>query len=163
MANFSFDIVSEIDRQELVNAIDQVKKEVANRYDFKGIDINIKLEDEFLTLLVPDEFKLKALLEIIQSKILRRGLSLKILGEQKQESASGGSLRVIIKLVAGIDQEKAKKINKIIRGEMPKIKTQIQGEAIRIVSNSKDELQVIIQLLKDNPNIDLPLQFTNFR
>lgn len=163
MVNFSFDIVSEIDRQELVNAIDQVKKEVANRYDFKGIDINIKLEDEFLTLLVPDEFKLKALLEIIQSKILRRGLSLKILGEQKQESASGGSLRVIIKLVAGIDQEKAKKINKIIREEMPKIKTQIQGEAIRVVSNSKDELQVIIQLLKDNPNIDLPLQFTNFR
>ena len=163
MANFSFDIVSEINRQELVNAIDQVKKEVANRYDFKGIDINIKLEDEFLTLLVPDEFKLKALLEIIQSKILRRGLSLKILGEQKQESASGGSLRVIIKLIAGIDQEKAKKINKIISEEMPKIKTQIQGEAIRVVSNSKNELQVIIQLLKDNPNIDLPLQFTNFR
>ena len=163
MANFSFDIVSEIDRQELVNAIDQVKKEVANRYDFKGLDINIKLEDEFLTLLVPDEYKLKALLEIIQSKILRRGLSLKILGEQKQERASGGSLRVIIRLIAGIDQEKAKKINKIIRAEMPKIKTQIQGEAIRVVSNNKDELQVIIQLLKDNPNIDLPLQFTNFR
>lgn len=163
MANFSFDIVSEIDRQELVNAIDQVRKEIATRYDFKGIDIEIKLEDESLTLLVPDEYKLKALLEIIQSKILRRGLSLKILGEQKKEQASGGSLRVIIKLVAGIDQEKAKKINKIIREELPKIKTQIQGEAIRVVSGSKNELQIVMQLLKDNPNINLPLQFTNYR
>ncbi len=163
MANFSFDIVSEIDRQELVNAIDQVKKEVANRYDFKGLNIDIKLEEESLTLLVPDEFKLNALLEIIQSKILRRGLSLKILGEQKQEPATGGSLRVVINLVAGIDQEKAKKINKMIREDMPKVKTQIQGEAIRIVSNSKNELQDVMQLVKDNPNIDLPLQFTNFR
>ena len=163
MANFSFDIVSEINQQELINALDQTRKEIATRYDFKGIDIDIKLEDKKLTLLVPDEYKLKALIEIIQSKMLRRGLSLKILGEKKQEKASGGALRVVIDLVEGIDKEKAKKINKLIKEAMPKIKTQIQGETIRVVSSSKNELQDVIQLLKDTPSLDTPLQFTNYR
>jgi len=163
MANFSFDIVSEIDQQELNNALDQTKKEIANRYDFKGIDIDIKLEDKNLILQVPDEYKLNALLEIIKSKMIRRGLSLKILGDQKQEKASGGSLRVTIKLVEGVDQEQAKKINKLIRDFAPKIKTQIQGEAVRVVSNSKNELQDIIQMLKTNESINIPLQFTNYR
>jgi len=95
--------------------------------------------------------------------MLRRGLSLKILGEKKQEKASGGALRVVIDLVEGIDKEKAKKINKLIKEAMPKIKTQIQGEAIRVISSSKNELQDVIQLLKDTPSLDTPLQFTNYR
>lgn len=163
MANSSFDIVSEIDQQELVNALDQTRKEVVARYDFKDIAVEIKHDNGKLILIVPDEFKYNALMEIIQSKIMRRGLSLKILGERSQEKASGGNLRTTIQLVEGIDQDKAKKILKIIRETMPKIKTQIQGNAIRVVSSSKDELQAVMQLLKDNPIIGIPLQFINYR
>ncbi len=163
MANSSFDIVSEIDQQELVNALDQTRKEVVTRYDFKDIVVEIKHDDDKLILMTPDEFKYKAVMEIIQSKIIRRGLSLKILGERKQEKASGGNLRTTIQLVEGIDQDKAKKISKIIRETIPKIKTQIQGDAIRVISSSKDELQSVMQLLKDNPVIGIPLQFTNYR
>jgi len=163
MANLSFDIVSEIDQQELANALDQTRKEVITRYDFKDIAVEIKHDDGKLILLTPDEFKYKALDEIIKSKIIRRGLSLKILGERKHEKASGGSLRTIIQLVEGIDQDKAKKISKIIRETMPKVKTQIQGDVVRVTSSSKDELQAVMQLLKDNPVVDIPLQFTNYR
>jgi uncharacterized protein YajQ (UPF0234 family) len=163
MANSSFDIVSEIDQQELVNALDQTRKEIATRYDFKDIAVEIKHDDGKLILMTPDEFKYKALMEIIQSKIIRRGLSLKILGEHKQEKASGGNLRTTIQLVGGIDQDKAKKISKIIRETMPKIKIQIQGDTIRVVSSSKDELQAIMTLIKDNPVVGIPLQFINYR
>lgn len=163
MADASFDIVSEINYQELNNALDQVRKEIANRYDFKGVDVDIKLDDQHLILNVPDDYKLTALMEIIKSKMIRRGLDLNILGDQKKEAASGGSIRMTIILVEGIDQESAKKINKLIREELPKVKTVVQGATIRVSSKSRDELQYIIKLLKDNPNLKLPLQFTNYR
>jgi len=102
-------------------------------------------------------------MEIIHSKLIRRGLDLHILGEQKTEPASGGSIRTIIKLMEGIDQESAKKINKLIREQLPKIKTVIQGETIRVSSKSRDDLQSVMQLLKDNKDFDLPLQFINYR
>lgn len=163
MADSSFDIVSEINHQELNNALDQTRKELATRYDFKGIIAEIKLDDNQLTITVPDEYKFKALMEIIHSKMIRRGLDLNILGEQKTEPASGGSIRTIIKLIEGIDQESAKKINKLIREQLPKIKTVIQGDTIRVSSKSRDELQSVMQLLKANSGLNLPLQFINYR
>lgn len=162
-ADFSFDITSEIDRQELNNALDQARKEIATRYDFKGVAVDIKLDEDKLTLTVPDEYKFKAVVDIIQSKLLRRGLDLRILGEQKQESASGGNLRVIIQLASGINQDQAKQINKIIREQMPKTKTVIQGDTIRVSSKNKDELQAVMRLLRDSSAFNIPLQFTNYR
>ena len=163
MADSSFDIVSEINHQELNNALDQTRKELATRYDFKGIITEIKLDDNQLIITVPDEYKFKALMEIIHSKMIRRGLDLNILGEQKTEPASGGSIRTVIKLVEGIDQESAKKINKLIRDQLPKVKTVIQGDTIRVSSKSRDELQSVMQLLKANSDLNLPLQFINYR
>ena len=163
MADSSFDIVSEINYQELNNALDQTRKELATRYDFKDIIAEIKLEDNQLTITVPDEYKLKALMDIIHSKMIHRGLDLHILGEQKTEPASGGSIRTVIQLVEGINQESAKKINKLIREQLPKIKTVIQGDTIRVSSKSRDELQSVMQLLKDNSDLGLPLQFINYR
>lgn len=163
MADFSFDIVSEINWQELNNALDQVRREIATRYDFKGIAVEIKIDDGQLVITAPDRYKFKALMEIIKSKLISRGLNLKILGEEKIENASGGNIRVIIKLIEGITQDQIKRINKIIREQMPRIKTTVQGMAIRVSSRSKNELQEIIQLLVNNPAINIPLQFVNYR
>lgn len=163
MADFSFDIVSEINWQELNNALDQVRREIATRYDFKGIEVEIKIDDGQLVITAPDRYKFKALMEIIKSKLISRGLNLKILGEEKIEKASGGNIRVIIKLIEGITQDQIKRINKMIREQMPRIKTTVQGMAIRVSSRSKNELQEIIQLLGNNPAINIPLQFVNYR
>lgn len=159
----SFDIVSEINRQELSNALDQVRREVATRYDFKGLTVEIKEETDKLIILVPDEYKYTALMEMLKTKLIRRGLSLKILGEEHKEAATGSSLRVTIKLVEGVEGDVAKLINKLIRGSFPKIKSAIQGPTIRVTSKSRDELQAIMKLLEDSPEIKAPLQFTNYR
>lgn len=163
MADHSFDIVSEIDRQELTNALDQARKELAVRYDFRGVDTEIKSEEKQLIITTADEYKLKAVRDILESKILNRGLDLKILGEPKNEPASGGAIRSTIPLVAGISSEVAKKINKTIRDKFPKIKTQVQGEEIRVSGSKIDELQGIMQFLKNTDEISIPLQFTNYR
>ncbi|MEA1909963.1 MAG: YajQ family cyclic di-GMP-binding protein [Patescibacteria group bacterium] len=162
-SEFSFDIVSEIDQQELTNALDQVRREITGRYDFKGLFVEIKQEEDKLIVSVPDEYKLNAVVDILKSKLMRRNLDLKILGEIKQEPASGGTIRATIPLVEGVSQDKAKLINKIIRDELPKIKSSIQGSSIRVSSKSKDELQSIMDLLKEHSQIDIPLQFTNYR
>ena len=162
-SEFSFDIVSEIDQQELVNALDQARREVATRYDFKDTSVEIKQEKDQLIILTPSEFKFKAVMDIIKSKLIRRNLDLRILGASKIEPASGGAVRATIPLVEGISQDTAKLINKIIRDQMPKIKTVIQGEAVRVSSKSKDELQAVMAYLKQQPKIALPLQFTNYR
>ena len=163
MADFSFDIVSEINWQELNNTVDQARREIATRYDFKGIVVEIKIDDSQLIITVPDRYKFKALMEIIKSKLISRGLNLKILGEEKLEKASGGSIRVIIKLIEGITQDQIKQINKMIREQMPGVKTTVQGMAIRVSSRSKNELQEIIQLLRNSSAINIPLQFVNYR
>ena len=162
-SEFSFDIVSEIDQQELANALDQVRREIIGRYDFKGILAEVEKEADKLIVRVPDEFKLNAVIDILKSKLMRRNLDLKILGEVKQEPASGGTIRAIIPLVEGVSQDRAKAINKIIRDEIPKIKANIQGSSIRVTSKSKDELQIVMDLLNKHPQIDIPLQFTNYR
>ncbi|MBU1083080.1 YajQ family cyclic di-GMP-binding protein [Patescibacteria group bacterium] len=163
MADFSFDIVSEIDRQELTNALDQVRKEITTRYDFKDVPVEIVNEKEQMVITTADDYKFKAVMEIIKSKFIRRGLSLGVLGEEKSEPASGGKMRITIKFVEGVDSEKAKQINKFIREKLPKVKTVIQGETIRVSSKSKDELQTVMDLLKNNQEIAIPLQFINYR
>lgn len=164
MANeFSFDIVSEIDRQELTNALDQTRREISTRYDFKDAQVEIKQEADELVMLAPTEFKFNAAMDIIKSKLIRRNLDLQILGEAKIEPASGGTVRVTVPLIEGISQDQAKLINKLIRDQLPKIKSTIQGEAIRVSSKSKDELQTVMNLLKNQPTLTLPLQFTNYR
>lgn len=159
----SFDIVSEIDGQELVNALDQARKEIIVRYDFKDVPTEIKQEEKQLVITTADEYKLKAVRDILDSKLLRRGLDLKILGEPKNESATQNQIRSTIPLVSGVSAEKAKVINKLLRDSFPKIRPTIQGETIRVVAKSIDELQAAIDLLKSSPQIDLPLQFINYR
>ncbi|MFA5967380.1 MAG: YajQ family cyclic di-GMP-binding protein [Patescibacteria group bacterium] len=159
----SFDIVSEIDQQELANALDQTRREIAGRYDFKDAPVEIKEEKDQLVILAPTEFKFNAALDIIKSKLIRRQLDLRILGENKIEPASGGAVRVTIPLVAGISADRAKLINKIIRDQLPKVKATIQGDTIRVSSKSRDDLQAVMALFKDKPEVTIPLQFTNYR
>lgn len=163
MADFSFDIVSEIDQQELHNALDQARKEIATRYDFKDIPVEINSDQQQLTITTTDDYKFRAVMDIVKSKLIRRGLDLRILGEEKIEPAAGGKIRVIIPLIEGVAGDLAKKINKSIRDQLPKVKTTIQGATIRVSSKSKDELQSVMNLLKSDQQITIPLQFTNYR
>lgn len=162
----SFDIVSDFDKQEITNALDQTQREIQNRYDFKGTNSTIEFTDgnkEELTVLADSDYKLDALVDVLKSKMINRGLSIKILDLSSQkEEASGNMVRQKIKLVRGLDQEKAKKITKLIREEYPKVKTQIQGEAVRVTSSSRDELQAVIALVK-GAELDFPVQFENYR
>lgn len=169
-SDHSFDIVSEIDGQELVNALDQTRKELAVRYDFKDVPVEIKLESSNpkgapsgLVITTADEYKLKAVRDVLDGKLLRRGLSLKILGTPKNEPATQGQIRSTIPLISGVSAEKAKIINKLVRDAYPKIKTTIQGETVRVVSPSIDTLQAVMDLLKDSPAVDIPVQFENYR
>ncbi|WP_028550494.1 YajQ family cyclic di-GMP-binding protein [Paenibacillus sp. UNC451MF] len=158
----SFDIVSKMDMQELNNAINQAEKEIANRFDFKNSKSKISLEKEELVVLSDDEFKLQNVLDILHSKMAKRGISLKNLEYGKVEGASSATVRQKIKLKQGIDQDNAKKINILIRDSKLKVKSQIQGDQIRVTGKSKDDLQQIIQLLRKE-DLPLELQFLNFR
>jgi len=162
-SEFSFDVVSEIDQQELFNALDQARREILGRFDFKDSHIEIKQDKDQLTILAPNEFKITAVIEIIKTKLIRRNLDVRILGELKIEPATGGTSRAIIPWIAGISQETAKIINKLIRDNFPKVKSSVQGDAIRVISKSKDELQAIMNLLNTSSTLTLPLQFTNYR
>lgn len=163
---FSFDIVSDFDIQELANALDQTRREVSNRYDFKGTNTKINFTEgskEELTLLADSEYKLKALIDILTSKMINRRLSLKILDLTiPSEEAPSGMIRKKVKLRKGLDREKVKRLTKIIRENYPKVKTVVQGETIRVFSAKKDELQEIISLLKSS-ELDFPIQFENYR
>ena len=158
----SFDGVSEFDAQELRNALDQVRREIAQRYDFKGATVELTQEKDRLTLLTDDEFRARAVRDLIESKAIRRGLSLKIFDWGKVEPAGGNKVRQEIKLRRGVSDELARSITKLIRDEFPKVKSQIQGDAVRVSGKSKDELQKVIARLRelDEP---VPLQFQNYR
>ncbi|WP_282941931.1 YajQ family cyclic di-GMP-binding protein [Paenibacillus sp. RC67] len=158
----SFDIVSKMDMQELNNAINQAEKEIANRFDFKNSKSKISLEKEELVVLSDDEFKLQNVMDILHSKMAKRGISLKNLEYGKIEGASSQTVRQKVKLKQGIDQDNAKKINILIRDSKLKVKSQIQGDQIRVTGKSKDDLQQIIQLLRKE-DLPLELQFLNFR
>lgn len=158
----SYDIVSKMDMQELTNAIDQTEREIASRFDFKGSKSELKLEKDTLVVLSDDEYKLNAVIDILQSKMIKRGLPIKNLEYGKIEPASLGAVRQRIKLKSGIDQENAKKINVLIRDSKLKVKSQIQGDQIRVTGKSKDDLQQIMQLLR-KADLTVDVQFTNFK
>ena len=161
-AESSFDVVSDFDQQELVNALDQVRREIATRYDFKGSRSTLELGKAEVTLIADDEFRAKAVRDLVESKAVRRGLSLKIFEWGKLEPASGGTVRQRIELKRGLTSEQAKELTKRIRDRFPKVKPVIQGDAVRVTGKSKDELQGVIADLRA---LDYPvaLQFTNYR
>lgn len=161
-AEASFDLVSDFDRQELVNALDQVRREVATRYDFKGSRVSLELGKDEVTLQADDEYRAGAVKDLVQSKAVRRGLSLKIFDWGRVEPAAGGTVRQHIGLKRGLTTEQAKELSKVIRDSFPKVKPVIQGDAVRVSGKSKDELQAVIGKLRE---LDYPvaLQFTNYR
>ncbi|CAH0119879.1 MULTISPECIES: YajQ family cyclic di-GMP-binding protein [unclassified Paenibacillus] len=158
----SFDIVSKMDLQEMNNAINQTEKEIGNRFDFKGTKSSLNLEKDELVIISDDELKLKNVIDILQSKMVKRGLALKNLEYGKVEPAASGTVRQRIKLKQGIDQDNAKKINILIRDSKLKVKSQIQGDQIRVTGKSKDDLQNVIQMLR-KADLSLELQFVNFK
>ncbi len=161
-STFSFDIVSDFDRQELVNALDQANREIISRYDLKDTQTTLELSEDKIAVSTASEMTLDAAHDILQSKALKRNLSLKIFDYGKIESSSGNRIRQEITLKKGISQEIAKQISKLIRDEFKKIQASIQGDVVRVTAKDKDELQTVIQRLKQE---DLPvaLQFTNYR
>ncbi len=162
MADSSFDIVSKVDRQEVANALNQASKEIAQRYDFKGVGAEINLNDKVILIKANTEERANAVLDVLQSKFIKRGLSLKAL-DSGEPYASGKEYRIESKLKEGIDQATAKKLNKLIRDEGPKsVKSQIQGDELRVSSKSRDDLQATMALLK-GADIETALQFVNFR
>jgi uncharacterized protein YajQ (UPF0234 family) len=163
-SSVSFDVVSEIDRQELVNALDQVRREVATRYDFKGAKIEIDLSDKDVTVVTDSEMRSAAVQDMIGSKAVRRGLSLKVFDWGEVESAGGMTFKQVAALRQGLPEDIAKKITKLLRDEYPKAKGQIQSGTVRITSKSKDELQrVIARLKEEGEGYPVALQFKNYR
>ena len=159
----TFDIVSKIDLQEVDNAVQQATKEIGQRYDFKGSKSEIKWEKkEDLTILGDDDYKLKAVIDILQSKLIKRGVSPKALDFQSVEDASGGMKRQVIKLKQGISKEKGKEIIKFIKGIKVKVQPQIMDDQVRVSGKKRDELQEVLQELKGK-DFDVDLQFINMR
>ena len=158
----SFDVVSDFDEQELRNALDQVRREVQQRFDFKGVTVDISQAKDELVIVTDDEHRAAALKDLIESKAVRRNLSLKIFDWGKVEPAGGNKVRQEVTLRRGLNDELAKQISKLIRDEFPKVKSQIQGDAVRVSGKSKDDLQRVITRLRelDEP---VPLQFQNYR
>lgn len=162
MADSSFDVVSKVDHQEADNALNQAAKEVEQRYDFKGTDASIAWSGEKVLIKANSEDRVKAVLDVFESKLIKRGISLKSL-EAGKPFPSGKEFRIECTMKNGIDQENAKKISKLIRDEGPKsVKAQIQGDELRVSSKSRDDLQETIALLK-KADVPVDLQFTNFR
>jgi uncharacterized protein YajQ (UPF0234 family) len=162
MADSSFDIVSKVDKQEAANALTQAQKEIEQRYDFKGVGASIDWSGEKVLMKAASEDRVLAVLDVFQSKLVKRGISLKSLDAGKP-FASGKEYRIEAELKNGIEQEQAKKISKIIREEGAKsLKSQIQGDELRVSSKSRDDLQDLIALLKSK-DLEVDLQFVNYR
>lgn len=158
----SFDIISEVNLQEVDNAVNQARKEIEARYDFKGSKAELKWEDKEITLIAEDDYKIGAMLSILQSKIHRRGVDMKALKQANIEEAGGRMLRQKITLILGIDKEIAKEINKDIKESKLKVQSQIVEDKVKVTSKSIDDLQSTIALLKSK-TYEIPLQFTNMR
>jgi uncharacterized protein YajQ (UPF0234 family) len=159
----SFDIVSGVDRQELKNAVDQAQRELANRFDFKNTDSSIELKDLELTLRTSSEDRLRALKLLLEEKLVKRQVSLKGVDWGKIEQASGESVRQIVTVKVGINSDKAREINKLIKEKGPKgVSSQTQGEQIRVTGKKRDDLQETMALLKSS-DLEVPIQFENFR
>ncbi len=161
-STFSFDVVSDFDRQELVNAVDQTNREIIARYDLKDTKTTLELGEDAIVVSTDSEFTLDAIQTILQIKSAKRNLSLKIFDYGKVESASGNRVRQEIKLKKGISQEVAKQITKLIRDEFKKVQGSIQGDAVRVSAKDKDDLQAVMQRLKKE-DYPMALQFNNYR
>jgi hypothetical protein len=160
----SFDVVSEFDRQELVNALDQARREIATRFDFKGARADIELGKEEILIHTDSETRAKAIRDLVESKAVRRNLSLKIFEWGTIEPAAGSTVRQKVTLRHGLSDDLAKRIQKLIRDEFPKVKSQIQGDAVRVSGKSKDDLQrVIARLREEGEGYPVALQFQNYR
>ncbi len=158
----SFDIVSDFDQQELKNALDQAEREIQTRYDLKDTKTRIQLGETELTIETASEYSAQAVRDILESKLVRRGLSLKILDYGKEEPAAGGRVRQVVKLRRGIPDDLARQLTKRIRDDFKKVTPQVQGDAIRVQGKNKDDLQAVIQALKAD-TYPVALQFVNYR
>ncbi len=161
---FSFDVVSEVDAQEIDNAVNQAKKEVEQRYDFKDskTEIDLNQKDNKITLHTSDDMKLRALHEIVNGKMIKRNVSLKALEYGDPESATGDSLRQVITIKNGLTAEQSKVVTKLVKDLKLKVQAQIQGDAVRITGKSKDDLQVAMTAIRGH-EFEFPIQFTNYR
>jgi uncharacterized protein YajQ (UPF0234 family) len=159
----SFDVVSEIDQQELRNAVDQTARELAQRFDFKNTDSSIEQKELVLTLRSVTEDRLRAVRQVLEEKLVKRGLSLKGIDWGKVEEASGSTARQVVTMKAGISSDKAREINRLIKEKGPKgVSSQTMGEQVRVTSKKRDDLQAVIALLKGS-DLDIPMQYENFR
>ncbi len=158
----SFDIVSKVDMQEVDNVVNQTVKEIAQRYDFKGTKSEVILDKEAIRVLADDDFRLKAIVDILQSKCVKRSISLKALQYGKTESASGGMVRQVITIQQGVSKEKGKEIIGVIKETKLKVQGQIQEDQVRVTGKSIDDLQEVIRTLKGK-DLGIELQFVNFR
>lgn len=162
MSDFSFDIVSKVEKQALEDAVNQAAREIATRFDFKNSKSSIEQTGADVTIVADDEMKLKNVVDILQTKCVKRGVSLKALRFEKPEAASQGTLRQVVKVDQGIPTDKAKKLVQSIKDAKLKVSTQIQDEQLRVSSKSKDDLQKVIALIK-SLDLDYPVQFVNYR
>lgn len=161
-SEYSFDVVSKVDMEEVKNAITQAMKEIETRFDFKGSKSSIALEKDEIVVKSDDDYKLKSVIDILQTKLLKRGVPIRNLDYGKIEPAAGSTVKQNIKLRQGVDQENGKKINILIRDSKLKVKSQIQGDQIRVTGKSKDDLQAVMSLLR-GADLPLELQFLNYR
>ena len=159
---YSFDVVSDFDRQELVNTIDQLRRDVSQRYDLKDSNTEIELEETAIVITTASDMTLTAVVDVLSQKATKRNLSLKIFDEQTPETVGGNRIKQEIKLRKGLNQEIAKKLSKTVRDELKKVTVSIQGDSLRVTGKNKDDLQSAIQLLKEQ-DIEVPLQFQNYR
>jgi hypothetical protein len=158
----SFDIVSEVDKHELTNAVDQSNRELSNRFDFRGTDASVEQSDKVLTLVADSDFQLEQLLDILRLKLVKRGIELTCL--EIKDSIGHGKMRkqdVIVR--EGIDKDLSRKIVKLIKQSKIKVQAAVQGESVRVTGKKRDDLQSVMAMLKDDDSIDMPLQFNNFR
>src|SRR5579863_3962648 len=162
MSEFSFDIVSKVDKQALEDAVNQAAREIATRFDFKNSKSSVELAAYTITIVADDEMKLKNVIDILQSKCVKRGVSLKSLNYGKAEPASQGTIRQVVTCEQGIAKDRAKKLVEAIKAEKLKVTTQIQDDQLRIASKSKDDLQKVITFVK-GMDLEYPIQFVNYR
>ena len=162
MASYSFDVVSDFDRQELVNTLDQVRRDLVQRYDLKDSGTEITLEETSLTINTASEMTLQAVEDLLRQKATKRNLSLKIFDFQSPEAVGGNRVQQVVKLRRGLSQELAKQLSKTVRDAIKKVTVAIQGDSLRVTGKSKDDLQEVIQLLRAQ-DVEVPLQFENYR
>ena len=158
----SFDIVSEVDKHELTNAVDQANRELANRFDFRGTDARVEQSDKVLTLHADSDFQLDQLLDILRMKLVKRSIDVSCL-EMKDPVGNGKMRKQEVVVREGLDKDLSRKIVKLIKDSKSKVQAAVQGDSVRVTGKKRDDLQTVIALLKGNDAIDMPLQFNNFR